>query len=134
MPKTGTFNLFMERSGKFAGEDENYLISTLFNEHLSMQLNVDVKNVEALLAAGVDVNIENEDGRMALGHATRGPWDASHEDQQKCVNIFLSAGADVKKGYRYGFTALLCAAENGLETCMNRMLQATTGAVTASGR
>ena len=54
---------------------------------------------------------------MALGLATLGPCDASHEDQQMCVNIFLSAGADVNKRDKCGFTALLYAAENGLEMC-----------------
>ena len=83
------------------------------------------KCVDVLLAAGVDVNVENEDGHMALGLAARGDFlFPIRKNLHKCINVFINAGADIKKRDRYGFTALLYAAENGLHTCVNRILQA----------
>ena len=85
------------------------------------------KCVKALLNAGVNVNMENEDGQMALGVAARGSdpfWYDGNERVEECVNAFITAGADVNTRDKYGFTALLYAAENGFDTCVKRMLQA----------
>ena len=82
------------------------------------------KCINLLLNAGADAHSEGmmfsrgkkETGMMALGIAAR-------QRHVQCVHLFIAAGADVIRRDTYGFTALLYAAENGLDTCVNRIFR-----------
>ena len=86
------------------------------------------KCVDLLLNAGVDVNCETQARMVSIGRedqaGTMVLGIAAPRRHGECVNLFIAAGADVIRRDTYGFTALLYAAENGLDTCVNRILEA----------
>ena len=93
------------------------------------------KSVDLLIKAGADVNILDNDGASPLINAVSTPdhieFDSVPDDdgtendnREKCVELLLDAGADVNISDKKGITALMKAAENGMNQCLERLLRA----------
>lgn len=72
--------------------------------------------VEALIAAGVNVNHRNMDGTNAL-------WAAVVADSGEIAERLLAAGADIDNQNDNGATALMYAASNGKTAWVDFLLQ-----------
>ena len=59
-----------------------------------------------LIAAGADINKEDNDGRTAL-------WTAAAKGHTECLQELIAAGADINKEDNDGRTALWIAASQG---------------------
>ncbi len=77
----------------------------------------DWRSVDALLAAGADVDAAQADGATALH------W-AAHWDARAALETLLRAGADVDAANDHGVTPLFLAAENGSAPVAERLLAA----------
>lgn len=67
--------------------------------------------VEALLAAGADVDARDAHGMTALHHAIGANRAAA--DGARVIEVLVRAGADVEAQGQYGWTPLLYAVERG---------------------
>ncbi|KAL9035943.1 MAG: hypothetical protein Q9180_004583 [Flavoplaca navasiana] len=77
--------------------------------------------IDALLSAGVDVNIVNDKGETALLSLNNG-YCYEEELQSKIVTLLLDAKADIHKRNSRGTTALLCAGACKLLTAVGILL------------
>jgi len=82
-----------------------------FDKLANAVVNKDLKKLDSLLNAGIDINVTEEDrGATVL-------WIAcSFKDYENVVSILISRGADVNFKGKDGRTCLMWAAGNSLET------------------
>jgi len=77
----------------------------------------DVPTIRALLAVGLDVDAHDQRGYTAL-------WNAILRGHNDAALFVLDAGADPRRRYRYGATALALAAKFGDERLVARLIGA----------
>lgn len=99
------------------GYDENMLnrVGKYGNSALmkaEREVNVDV--TQALLEAGVDLEIKNIDGNTAI-------WNACFGGDYRCVELLVKAGINLDSQNDNGVTALMYCASSGKEE-MTRLL------------
>ena len=71
-------------------------------------------SVKALLGAGANVNVKDNDGRTALMYAI-GPY--SGHDRGECMKELLAAGVNVNMKDKEGNTALMLATRHNCTKC-----------------
>ena len=87
----------------------SYLLTTKCVTYISSVLNYWLKK-------GADVNIREQNGRLALHNAAK----ANHVN---CVELFIQSGADVNARDNMAKTPLFAAAENGRYQCIEKLVQ-----------
>ena len=94
--------------------------------------------LQKLLSAGADVNFSYREGRTALLESvwiSNNQWDQYYEKEQpvefqqnykqeECLEILITAGANVNSQTDSGVSALMKAAANGYNDCVNLLLKA----------
>lgn len=129
--------------------DENRALFRLFEDSREFE---STEKIRLLIAAGVDVNQTDADGKTPLMWASLCGWTehvklllaagadankaddigqqplhmAIHQEQTECVKLLLAAGVDVNKGNMYGFTPLIFVALHG-DTEMVKLLLSVPG-------
>lgn len=91
----------------FAADDKNDLMRACIEGN--------IKQMQALLDAGADVNKANGQGRTPL-------YEASVEGEKEVAEMLISAGADVDKADIYGWTPLHQASDRGHEEIVEMLL------------
>lgn len=76
----------------------------------------EVKDLEAMIAHGADINAQSGEWSPAM--------QACGDGQIKCLRVLISAGADLNAGGERGMTPLIVAAMEGDDQCLGALLKA----------
>ena len=85
-------------------------------ELLSHTLEEDIDNVQSLIQAGVDVNVQDENGMTAL-------MIASQTGHLQLAEELIRAKADMDIKNKLGDTALICATKEKRTNCVKKLLE-----------